>query len=257
MTGPVTPPRAGARRGWAIAAALAMLWHGVLLFALRAAPGPVYAAPAPRPPRATLRPLAGGAAGPLGVVRDVWSPVLFSLPNRMGFSRSTDASQRLRPPLTPPAPPARYLAAAAPRPPPGPAVARHGTTAESAAARLRAIAARPGDDPPVLTLPAPSSARLEVRTADGWRPAGPPPVRIDSLPASDRAWSCTVRVVFNTRGEAAHALVEESSAPGEVAAALERALRAWRLPPARPPAEGRVLVRYEPASATAGGTQDP
>ena len=188
---------------------LAVFCWGFLLLALDVRP----------PPRTMARPgRAGVAYMPLETAgtpdrpdaRAIWSPVLFSLPTAIGFSREAGAGPTARPPLDPPAEPPPLLTRAASGvsdgPPALPGVPLPGHPAGNAPVSPPgpALVVLEGTLPSGAAFPVPESAR------------------------GNRPWEAEVRVEFDGSGQAVRGFVESTDAAAGVRAELARGILGWR-----------------------------
>jgi hypothetical protein len=219
-----------------------VLAHGSWLAAVRVScPPPLRAHPIQ--PMVTLAVDAGGR--PSAEVRRIWSPVLFSLPEPAGFSRSLSGEGVLKPPVRVPDDPPPYQAR---------------VTFPSAAAVLTSAGAVVPRPLPLVqrspAIPAPRSSVEPVEIPAGC--ARLPPEWVFPLgpeAAGNQPWEAVVRLVFHSDGLPRSALVEEGTLPDAARAALARAMFGWRCPaPNRERVETgdqqyRIRVRYEPPAA--------
>ena len=229
------------RRLWAAAALAALAWHGLLLGALRPARSPRPRRP-PKPP--SVRYLPGPHAGASWTdARWLWSPVLFSLPSPVGFSRVRDEGESVRTPLAPPPPAPRFRDAPPAPPEDGPAVLPPRTSAAAAHWNGLLDGAAPAFSP---------GPRGPLRLAGAWLaddfergPADPPAA------LAARAWEARAQIEFDPRGVPERVLVDP---PGEDPAfdrELARWLWSWRLKPGRAARDGRLRLVFAPAGEAA------
>ncbi|MBN1267980.1 MAG: hypothetical protein JXB04_00180 [Kiritimatiellae bacterium] len=240
----------GRWRTWIVPSALAIAWHGLWWAVL--APAPARARGwLPRAPKVVFAP---GEAheDPEGDPRAVWSPILFSLPTPVGFSRPImTGAGSVRPPLTAPHNPAVYLERSATVPDAAPALRRE---------RLEDQVGRVLDEVRFDLLDAPP---FRLRGAHG--AAGPNVEFIDGLSAADferadlpagelqstAAWEALAYLEVDAQGRLVQVLIErptDSTARNE---ALARALRRWTPAAGRGARSGKVIIRNAGSPAEA------
>jgi hypothetical protein len=233
--------------GWVLAAALALAWHAFWGLWLRAAPPPAPLR-APVVPEVTYAPIqaAPESGGPaLADARTLWSPVLFSLPTPMGFSRSALARRiGSQPPLAVPGDTAIFLER------PAPSDERVIRVGESVEALMRESPDRFAfhvPDVPALTPTAVSTGEtVRVELLGGL--AGRRFVRMD-LPdeprvRGDTAWEAGAYLEVDGEGRVVHVLLENPSESAKLNGMLVRSMRGWRMESAGRPHSGRVTLRY-------------
>ncbi len=243
--GATPKPTRKKRAAAALAGALLLLAHAPLI---ALTPG-VRAARIVRAPGAALRylplPAEAGMDPAVADVRVMWSPALFALPSRAGFSGSTARRPAGAPALEAPN---RETALFTPPPPASPA-----------AAVLRP-APRDGVGLPALAFPpvfgtlaeAPAGDRIlalddDVRSALEKAP-------LDPAGPDAAAWEAWVRIAFDEAGIPRHALIERiepPETPPAVRVMLQRNARDWRATPGAA-REGRFHIRRSAPPPTAG-----
>jgi hypothetical protein len=199
------------------------------------------------PVAAALRflPLAADGIEPTTAdVRVIWSPALFSLPSRVGFSGST--ARRAQGPPSLDAPHRETVLMTPPLPEP-PAAAVLPSRRAPAAALAPALA-----PPRVFDAPLPPRAGDRIEPLDdGLRDHLTVKPLERNGAGSDRAWEAVVWMLFDTTGWPRHVVIEQidpPDAPPEVRAFLQRGLRAWRTTPGVE-REGRVRIYHSVATA--------
>jgi len=230
---------------------VAALWHVPLWFVLRP----------DMPERMTHRlPAHSGMAlsflplsqepgtGPMEAdARILWSPVLFSLPSPVGFSKPL-FPQRLMPPpeklrnqeagalLMKPLSTGRRFTITASDP--------LGYQAQRLLSR-REVLRLPGVLHHEAIRPA-AGLHVAFRDALAGRTVSGVPVDPATLPAGDQAWLAVIHVRFAPEGWPAFALLDRGTGDEALDQALVREVRRWRLEDSAEPREGRVEVRYQP-----------
>lgn len=209
--------------GTALGVGLAAAWYAWILFGLDPAPPPEPRARA-RPAPVTYMPVEAAGMPDRPDVRAIWSPVLFSLPTAVGFSRGAPSGPVARPPLDPPAEPPPLLALRPQTP------AR--TPVPLAPVPLPAYV------PPPPRPPAPAGTTMTplegAVPADAGFPVAPEA-------RGDRAWEAEAQVDFGEDGLPRHAFVESADASSGVRGEIARGLHRWRRPAGG--SAGRVRVR--------------
>jgi hypothetical protein len=239
-----TIPRStsGARAIRIIAIGFALVWHAVAWSTLTLAP---RRTPVERPaaPRVVYMPLManGDVTNQLSDARVVWSPVLFSLPSPLGFSKPFPGFNGAPRPIN-------GLTTGPPEPlitDPAPAPGSQLGQTEAYRQRLQEPAALA---PPVsgTLVPAPvdPEASCTVTLAQGLSPElvanHPFPLRGEEL--GKRPWEARAALVFTEEGLPRSVVLQESSGDAARDDLLVRRLYQWRATPGAP-ARGIVVVR--------------
>ena len=173
----------------------------------------------------------------------MWSPVLFSLPTPMGFSRSVVSGDAvLRPPLQ------RTQSAPVLLPRPAPA-----DNTPMIPAPADVFARRAADAPPLVIIEPPAFAGVLAATGRTWQvvlSGGLVEARwqaqpLPKAPAGDGGdlWEAGAQIEFNRAGVVQHVWLETPTASSNLNAQLVRALLEWRCAPAAAPRAGSVIVR--------------
>jgi hypothetical protein len=224
-------------------------------------PRDVFARPQRHPPRLTYaanRRDMSTERTPGQQVQSVWSPVLFSLPTSVGFSRSllTDGANSMRPPLQAPSTSSLFLM----RPP-------RSTVEQPWAVRLprgaRAMAMATPGGPALLAV-----TQDVFTAAGGERSEGELDITFSgslnrelfesmSIPEVCRgmeSWTIDAHVRVDTRGNVMH-VIYNSFPKHAQAALLRQALYKWRAVPADDSRAGRIKIFYHgrPGPAATGG----
>jgi len=232
---------AGWRQLWA--AVLALAWFGGWGLLLQPAGSPAPATRVAKAPRVTYLPAPAvqGDGATRADLRVLWSPVLFSLPTPMGFSRSAASNEAtLRPPLQQALSTPVLLA----RPVPPPAAPLIPPPVANLAGPAPAAPAVPAA--PVFTAPPPAtSAAWQVLLRGGladaaWQAQPLPPAPADGTAADVEAGA---QLEFSREGWAQHVWLDAPTASSNVNAQLVRALLQWRCAPAAAPRSGAVVLR--------------
>jgi hypothetical protein len=244
-------PSCGVLRGsrclWLVAGMIATSWFGA--WALLLSPA------SPRPargvalvPRVVYLPSMSDAAAPTGVtaeVRMLWSPVLFSLPTPLGFSRDALTNEmRMRPPLGPYAGFTNFLERAARTAPviePPPRV----NLPEMAANALRAVVASEPLTPAFDLTAVSTSALFEIVLLDGLAGRKFAETRLPVRPwvGGAKPWEAVAYLELDEAGRVVHVFLESPSPSDALNARLAQVLRAWRLAEPGSASSGRVLLR--------------
>ena len=183
-------------------------------------------------------------------VHAVWSPVLFSLPTSVGFSQPmfSDGAGTMQPQLQAPSTSSLFLARAM-KPLPLTWAVKSDVAIQN---RLRV----PGSHVPVIDEMSPfESVGLEQngpgitwQFPDGLADVAFTANRFPSTCLQTQAWSFTVYIELDPRGNVAHAFLEKVS-DTMMSEALIRAVYQWRATPEEGTRVGRVLVQYDGSSS--------
>jgi len=247
----LAPEPAGARAAWrpqVWSAVLAVVWFGFWGLLLQPADRKASAARPAKTPRVAFLPgpAARGGGVPHADLRALWSPVLFSLPTPMGFSRSVvsgDAALRLplQQALSTP------VLLARPAPPP------HALLIPSPADVLsgRAAAGPLVPETPVFARAAAVTGQawqilLRGGLADAVWQAQPLP----TAPADGSAgvWEAGAQLEVSREGVVQHVWLEAPTASSNLNNQLVHALLQWRGTPATNARTGHVLLRAASAA---------
>ncbi len=234
--------------GWSLAVALAVAWHVFWGVWFQASPAPEPAR-APAVPEVSYLPIPDGLASGETIsadVRALASPVLFSLPTPMGFSRSALTNEiGSLPPLAVPGDTVAFLERSAPT---DERIVQMGDSLEEL---MRESGARFPLRVPEVSALAESSAgatgeTIQIEFLGGL--AGRRFQRMD-LPddprvRGDAAWEAGAFVEVDAEGRVRHVLLEKPSASAKLNGMLVRALLGWRLEKPGTPHSGRVVFRY-------------
>lgn len=250
---PATACRRGSRCRRAALLALAVLALHLPLLALRPAASSRRPPPPFAPPRLRYLPLAASEFDPtVADFRVLWSPALFSLPSRLGFSAPATRISQSAPALDGPIAETALPWPAAPAP--------------SVAAVLppRTTAPR-GPAPPlpsdrVFAPPPPLAAEDRIEPLDDSLRDRLEHTPLDRAGGENGAgWEAVVWLEFDEAGLPRHALIERLDPPETPPATrvlLQRNVRAWR---AAPGAErsGRVWIQRIAGATAAAGASAP
>ncbi|MCX6998469.1 MAG: hypothetical protein NTV49_15645 [Kiritimatiellaeota bacterium] len=182
-------------------------------------------------------------------LRAMWSPVLFSLPTPMGFSRSVESGDAaLRPPLqqTQSAPVLLARPATADNTPLVPSPT--GVLARRAAGEPLLVI----KEPPVFAgVAAATGPTWQVVTGGGRAAARWQAQPLPKTPADggESLWEAGAQVEVSREGVVQHVWLETPTASSNLNVQLVHALLQWRCAPAAAPRTGNVLVRYAGAVA--------
>jgi len=198
------------RAGLALGVGLATAWYAWILLGFDPLPPPEPRARA-RPVPVTYMPVEAAGMPDRPDVRAIWSPVLFSLPTAVGFSRGVPSGPVARPPLDPPADPPPLLAL------------RTQTPVQTAVPL--APVPLPAFVPPPPPPPAPAGTTMTPLEGTVPPDAGFP---VASGACGDRSWEAEAQVAFGGDGLPLHAFVESADAPPGVRREIARGLHRWR-----------------------------
>jgi hypothetical protein len=187
----------------------------------------------------------GGEEESEAITRAVWSPVLFSLPTRVGFSEILlEGAELARPPLETGSESAMFLERVA------------GTARASSAVELGPITNRfqqwrsveiPNQvQAPIMPRPSGITERgFEAEFVDGllasdfevmgW------PLQAGGL--SNSAWRALAHITTDDRGSVVHVMLEEGTGSAILNEAIVRNLSTWRLKKPGSGRQGKVIVR--------------
>ena len=230
---------AAGRRALAWGAGVAIAWH-MAIFAVLDPAWPNRRVEAPRAPAVRYLPLQAADAGAAAAIETRWSPLLFSLPSPLGFSRARGIQDAIRPPVDLPDDPVGYL----PRPVGGPS-----ETAVHPPPLPPPLSTRPGVSPPAKDRDRP--ARHAMTWIQGARGVGPPPwaFPVTAAVCGNRAWTAVLHVGFDDDGLPRRVLLDPSDAPPEVAMEVVRGAWKWRNEDGA--RDVRLQLRFEPAVSAA------
>ncbi len=248
MTSALSTDRNAERTIWILAILMALGIQGFWWVWLR----PVQAVQHVRvrePARMIYRPIREHAQKPEKIhdgVQAVWSPVLFSLPTSVGFSQPmfSDGANSMQPQLQAPSTSSLFLARATKSWP--------STWAVNSDALKQNRSYVSGFHVPVMDERSPFESGEPARAGQGltWRfPDGLAEVtftanRFPAICLATQAWSFTVYLELDLRGNVAHAFLEKIS-DTMMSEALMLAIYQWRTAPAEGLRAGRVLVQYD------------
>jgi hypothetical protein len=246
--------------GWSLAVALAVAWHTFWGVWLQASPLPAPVR-APAVPDVSYLPVPDGPASGDALssdVRALGSPVLFSLPTPMGFSRSALTNEiGSLPPLALPGDTVAFLERAAP------VDERVVQVGESLEALMRQSGTRfPLRVPEASALAAPAAVAtgetIQVEFLGGLAGCRFQRMELPDDPRvrGDAAWEAGASVDVDAEGRVRHVLLDNPSASAKLNGMLVRALMGWRLEKPGTPHSGRVVLRYPGPTrlAAQGGT---
>lgn len=242
--------KAGKRRIFGLAVCLAMTMHLLLFIAIRPASGDGLTG-ALVPPRTHYLARSSGPVSTKGSdVRTVWSPILFSLPSELGFSREL-LREKLSTRLTfrQPSETESFLSI-------DPALRNVGTGTP-----LRKLMITSGGDAASRTLPTPAFQ------LPGTRPA---PSRVYVTPelkerlvggivlppelnkTGDEAWGIRADIIVSGEGGVQHVFLERPLEAVPLNQAIIRLLHGLRFKPDGRPVEGRIEI-YSPTPSSGEG----
>ncbi len=224
-------------------AVLAAAWFGFWGLLLQPEDRKVSAAQPAKAPRVAFLPdpAARGGGAPHADLRALWSPVLFSLPTPMGFSRAVDrGDSALRPPLLQ----AQSTPVLLARPVPPPDAPLIPSPAEVLAGRAAAE---------LLVPETPVFARAAAGTGQTWQillrngSAGAvwqaQPLPTAPAAGSAGAWEAGAQLEVSREGVVQHVWLEAPTASSNLNAQLVHALLQWRCTPATNARAVHVLLR--------------
>lgn len=242
MSAPDTEVRAERGRSapvWAAAIMLAVTWHVGWLLWLGAVPVRARSG-LPRVPEVIYMPMADAASGQ--DVPAIWSPSVFSLPSRAGFSRSMLAGEvGVRPPLEMPGGSSWALAR---RPAAEGSVLPSWSGIDGAVGQVVTALVPRADADLAFARSALTGLVMRVELAGGLAGAAFRDETVPELPAAcrDKTWEASAYLETDAEGRVKHVFLERRSPSDAFNAQLVRAIRAWRLDAPEERA-GRVVVR--------------
>lgn len=224
--------------GWILAAVFALSWYGFWWFWLAPIqPAGTVVAPVVPHVAVLLSVPPGGASNVLSDARALWSPVVFSLPSRGGFSRLALTNEiGARPPLD--AHPAEPIFLERGDAPGSRGLAPEGLRdAMNEARKHLARAPDTGAGAAVFSIPA-TSAVPQVVLSDGLEDVRFQDTTVPDRPAlrRDSSWEVSLHVEVGADGRVERAFLESGSASRELDSLLVRTVLAWR---AEKPSGGR------------------
>ncbi len=243
---------AGKRRSIALAVCLAVMMHLLLFLAIRPANGDGLAG-APIPPETHYLDNSSGPVPAHGSdVRTIWSPVLFSLPSEMGFSRDL-LQEKLRTRLTfkQPDETESFL---------GVVPVSRDAGAEVVPRELmltagRRVAPRPpaGVIQPVENRPAPR--RVYVAPELKERLVGGIVLPPELNKKEDAAWEVRADISISKQGAIQHVFLEQPLDAAPLNQAIIQLLYGLRFKSGDGPVEGRIEIYSSEAASVEGASQ--
>jgi|GEM_PF-2401105 len=237
-------------------AVLAGVWFCFWGLLLQPADPKASAAPPAKAPRVAFLPgpAARGGGAPHADLRALWSPVLFSLPTPMGFSRSVvSGDSALRPPLQQ-AQSTPVLLARPALPPNAPLIS---VPADVLAGRAAAEPLVP-ETAVFARTAAVTGQAWQILLHDGLADASWQAQPLPKVPADGSAgtWEAEAQLELSREGLVQHVWLEAPTASSNVNAQLVHALLQWRCAPATNARAVHVLLRAAsaaPPPPAAGG----
>jgi hypothetical protein len=243
---------------------IATAWFGAWAVLLNPA-SPRAPRAAPPVPRVVYLPAESETLTPTGATaeaRMLWSPVLFSLPTSLGFSRDALTNEvRMRPPLGQYGGFTNFLERTthdAPVLEPLPSA-----DLRQAAAGTPEVVAMPDSESPAFDLvSASTSALFQVMLLDGLAGRRFAEARLPVHPWVNGAkpWEAVAYLELDGGGRVVHAFIENPSPSETLNARLAQVLRGWRLAEPGSADSGRVVFRNKgrtPESAGPAGEGAP
>ena len=244
---------------WFWAVLLAVGWYGLWCWLLRPAKAVSTAAPLRVPQVSYMRVNTDGRDGEAltADIRALWSPVLFSIPTPMGFSRSVLTNEvGVRPPLGQSMGFSNFLERSAQAVPASPLVVVP-TLNDIVAEAMKSLTLDEAGSSPVTPVPA-KGEEVQVELLQGLGERTPANMNLPHHPwiRGDKAWEIVLYVEFGADGIVRQVFIESPTESESLNAAMAQAAWKLRLDKQEAPVSGRIVVRNRGRTALTDGRQN-
>ena len=244
---------------WFWAVLLAIGWHGFWGWFFSPADAIPGAAPA-RTPQVSYMPVhADGRDGEAlsADIRALWSPVLFSIPTPMGFSRSVLTNEAgVRPPLGQPMMFSNFLERGASSISASPLVTLPPLT-DMVAQAVNSLTPAGAGPSPIDVGPA-TAEEVRIEFLQGLARTPPANLKLPRHPwiNGDKAWEMVLYIEFDEEGIVRQVFAESPTESDTLNAAIVQAAWKLRLEPSEGPAVGRIVIRNRGRALLTDGRQN-